>query len=117
MNRLSRGLLVAGLILALWWIPVPDGLTLQAWRLFAIFAATILGFILQPLPLGAVALAGVTLSTLTGILKPGQALAHRFCFSFCQGLHQDRSRTTDCLSAYCLVWQQQLKACIYSGTQ
>lgn len=75
MNRLSRGLLVAGLILALWWIPVPDGLTLQAWRLFAIFAATILGFILQPLPLGAVALAGVTLSTLTGILKPGQALA------------------------------------------
>ena len=75
MNRLSRGLLVTEFILALWWIPVPDGLTLQAWRLFVIFAATILGFILQPLPLGAVALAGVTLSTLTGILPPSQALS------------------------------------------
>ncbi len=75
MNRMMRGAIVVGLAAVLWWLPVPVGLTVQAWHLFAIFAATILGFILQPMPLGAVALAGVTFSALLGILKPGEALA------------------------------------------
>ena len=75
MNRCTRGLLTLGLMVILWWIPVPEGLALQAWHLFAIFAATILGFILQPMPLGAVALAGVTFSALTNTIKPAQALA------------------------------------------
>lgn len=75
MNRLTRGFIVASLAIVLWWIPVPDGLTMQAWHLFAIFAATILGFILQPMPLGAVALAGVTCSAFTEVLKPAESLA------------------------------------------
>lgn len=75
MTRFTRGLIVVGLAGILWCIPVPAGLTLKAWHLFAIFAATILGFILQPMPLGAVALAGITFSALTGILKPAESLA------------------------------------------
>lgn len=75
MNPLRRGLLVVALLAILWFLPVPAGLTLTAWHLFAIFAATICGFVLQPMPLGAVALAGVTFSALTGTLKPAAALA------------------------------------------
>lgn len=75
MNRMIRGVIVIGLMAALWFSPVPQGLSLQAWHLFAIFAAAIAGFILQPLPLGGVALAAITLSGLTGVLKPQEALA------------------------------------------
>lgn len=74
MNRLIRGAIVIALMVVLWYIPVPKGLTVQAWHLFAIFAATIFGFILQPMPLGAVALVGIMLSALTGTLKAQEAL-------------------------------------------
>ena len=35
-----------------WFYPVPDGLTPQAWHMFAIFAATIAAILTQPLPSG-----------------------------------------------------------------
>src|SRR5689334_15913384 len=41
-------------------IPVPQGITPQSWRLLAIFAATIMGSIVQPLPGSAMVLLGVT---------------------------------------------------------
>ena len=75
MTRLKRTLFIIGLLSIIWFLPVPIGLSVQAWHLFAIFAATILGFILQPMPLGAVALAGITFAALTGTLKPAAALA------------------------------------------
>lgn len=75
MNRLQRGFLTFSVLILLWLLPVPDGLTAAAWHLFAIFAAVILGFILQPMPLGAVALAGITLAALTNTVKPAEALA------------------------------------------
>jgi len=64
----------AGFVLA-FLVPAPDGVTLQGWRLLAIFIATILGMILQPLPTGAMVLLGVTAVALTGTLPPARALA------------------------------------------
>lgn len=63
---------VIGLII--WFIPVPAGLKPQAWQLFAIFVATIAGFILQPMPIGGVALTAIGLTGLLGILKPAEIL-------------------------------------------
>ncbi|MDQ0205067.1 anion permease [Pectinatus haikarae] len=75
MNRLVRGSIVLVSLMLIWLLPVPAGLTVEAWHIFAIFAAVILGFILQPMPLGAVALAGVTYPALIGLLKPSEVLA------------------------------------------
>ena len=57
---------VVGIIL--WLItPIrPEGLSADAWHMFAIFVATIIGCITQPLPIGAVAMIGFTLTVLTG---------------------------------------------------
>jgi divalent anion:Na+ symporter, DASS family len=55
--------------------PIPAGVTVQGWRLFAIFVGTILGLMFQPLPLGAMALLGVAAAALSGALTAGQALA------------------------------------------
>ena len=58
--RIVKGLApfaLAGVILL---IPRPEAVEPEGWVVFAIFAGTILGLILRPLPLGAVALIGLT---------------------------------------------------------
>ena len=55
-------------------LPVPGGITPQAWRLLAIFVATIVGSILQPVSGGAMVLLGVAAVALTGALPVEQAL-------------------------------------------
>ena len=59
----------------LWLIPFPDGLSPEAWHIFAIFVATILGFILQPIPIGAMGFLGVTAAALTGTLPVSAAIS------------------------------------------
>ncbi|XP_061350236.1 dicarboxylate transporter 1, chloroplastic [Gastrolobium bilobum] len=52
----------------LWFVPVPSGVSRNAWQLLAIFLGTIVGIITQPLPLGAVAILGLGVSVLTKTL-------------------------------------------------
>ncbi|KAM7497167.1 hypothetical protein LguiA_021581 [Lonicera macranthoides] len=52
----------------IWLIPVPAGVSQNAWQLLSIFLATIVGIITQPLPLGAVALMGLGACVLTKTL-------------------------------------------------
>jgi divalent anion:Na+ symporter, DASS family len=63
---------LSGIVVAL--LPVPAGITPQAWRLLAIFVATIVGSILRPLPGGAIVLLGISALALTGALPVEQAL-------------------------------------------
>ncbi len=62
-----------GLVIAL--IPPPAGVTREAWTLLAIFIATIVGSIVQPLTGSAMVLLGVIATTLFGALKVEKALA------------------------------------------
>ena len=64
--------LVAGALV--WFLPPPEGVTIAAWHLLAIFMATILGLVLQPLPMGAVVLMGLTATVFTGTLTINEAL-------------------------------------------
>jgi len=70
-----RGLIVLAIGAAIWFFPVPTGLKPEAWHLVAIFVSTILGFILQPLPIGALAFLSVTFTAFAGVLKPAEALS------------------------------------------
>eukprot|EP00897_Mesotaenium_endlicherianum_P008240 jgi/Mesen1/7444/ME000389S06784 len=49
-------------------VPVPAGVTKQAWHLLAIFLSTITGLVLSPLPVGAWAFLGLTTAVLTRTL-------------------------------------------------
>lgn len=75
MNKLTRGLITFAIGAVIWFFPVPVGLKIEAWRLFAIFVATIVGFILQPLPIGSMAFVSITFTALVGILKPEEVLS------------------------------------------
>jgi DASS family divalent anion:Na+ symporter len=61
--------------LAIWFAPSPAGVDPKAWHLLAIFVATVLGFIVQPMPMSAVAVLGITATVLTRTLTMGQALS------------------------------------------
>lgn len=61
--------------LALWFSPAPEGLSLQAWHMFAIFAATIAGILTQPLPSGAVMLIALCATIFTKTLTEAKALS------------------------------------------
>src|SRR5699024_4395556 len=45
----------------------PDSLSIQAWYMFAIFVATIIACITQPMPIGAVSILGFTVKVITGV--------------------------------------------------
>ncbi len=59
--------------LVIWFIPVPEGVTQDAWHLFAIFAATILGIILKAAPMGTMCMMAIAFTALTQVVAPGDA--------------------------------------------
>lgn len=69
MSKRTKVLILVALGLIIWFSPPPVGVKAEAWKLLAIFAATIGGFILQPLPIGAVAFISLVVSALSGVLK------------------------------------------------
>ncbi|MHC4236263.1 MAG: SLC13 family permease, partial [Planctomycetota bacterium] len=67
--------LAAGLGAVIWYIPAPEAVKPEAWHLLAIFVATVVAIVLQPLPMAAVAVLGLAATTLTGTLTIDQALS------------------------------------------
>jgi DASS family divalent anion:Na+ symporter len=65
----------AALAVILWWTPPPEGLSIQAWRLFAIFATAIVAVIVDALPILTAAVFAVAAAVLTGVLAPTDAYA------------------------------------------
>lgn len=74
-SNFQKGIFTVLVGIVLWFMPVPAGLKPQAWHMFAIFVATIIGFILHPIPIGGVALIAVGLSGFLKVLKPAEALS------------------------------------------
>ena len=73
-SRLLRWGIVLGVAAGILLIPVPSGITPQSWRLLAIFAATITGSIVRPIPGAAVVLLGITALPVFRVLPINEAL-------------------------------------------
>ena len=72
-----QGLLLSVLVgLAIWFIPIPEGLSTKAWGMLALFVATIVAIIAKAMPMGAATLVALVISGLTGLTplspKPGE---------------------------------------------
>ncbi|MGV2333254.1 MAG UNVERIFIED_CONTAM: anion permease [Planctomycetaceae bacterium] len=59
----------------LWTLDVPYGVTSEAWHLLIIFICTIIGVVMNPLPIGAITSLGVLACILTKTLSMGEALS------------------------------------------
>src|ERR1044071_4125077 len=73
-SRLLRWGIVLLVAIGILLIPVPAGITPQSWRLLAIFAATITGSIVCPIPGAAVVLLGVAALPVFRVLTINEAL-------------------------------------------
>lgn len=73
-DRSLRFAALGAVALAMWFVPAPAGVQPGAWHLFAIFFATIMGLILQPVPMGAIVIMGLTACVFTGTLSITDAL-------------------------------------------
>jgi DASS family divalent anion:Na+ symporter len=68
-------LLLVGIYFAVqWFLPRPESVKPEGWRLLGIFLATVAGLMLRPIPGGALVLIGVTTVALTKTLTMAQAL-------------------------------------------
>ena len=74
-RSLLKKALPFALALAIWFTPVPGGLTAPAWHLFAIFASAIVAVILNAFPLLTAAVLAVAAAVLSGTLDPVKAFA------------------------------------------
>ena len=72
---LGLAALVAVFLLVAFLVPRPPAITPEGWRLFAIFAATVSGLVLEPLPGGAIVFLGVLASAMFGGLTLPHALS------------------------------------------
>jgi DASS family divalent anion:Na+ symporter len=70
------GAIVVAITLIIWFvIPVPVGVTPEAWHLLALFVGTIVAIILKVLPIGAIAIIAISLVAITGVTSPDPKIA------------------------------------------
>ena len=61
--------------LGIWFVPAPEGVTLEAWRLFGIFAAAIFSVVAGALPILVASVLAVAAAVLSGVVEPAKAYA------------------------------------------
>ncbi len=76
----------------LWLVPAPHGLSDAAWHCFAVFAATIVSFLIRPMPMGPMVLLALIVLTATGTLaeiptEPYHSMPDRNKAAFVYALH------------------------------
>lgn len=73
--RLLRWAAVLGAAAIVLLLPRPEGVSVEGWRLLAIFVATIVGLIVQPLPMGALVIIAITVTAITRTVTVQVALS------------------------------------------
>ena len=68
-------LATVALALVIWFVAPPEGLTVPAWRLFALFVAAIFSVIVGAFPILTASVLAAAAAVLTGLLTPAQAYA------------------------------------------
>lgn len=63
------------LLVGIWLLPCPEGLSPKAWHMFAIFVATIIGILCSPMPSGALLFLALAITVLSGTANIGMVLS------------------------------------------
>jgi di/tricarboxylate transporter len=69
--KITQTLITFAIGIVIWLIPAPTGVSAEAWHLFAIFVATIIGIILKAAPMGTMCMIAIAITAFLQILAPG----------------------------------------------
>lgn len=68
MSKQTIGMIVPiAVLFVLWFLPTPQGLSLEGWHFLAIFLAVIIGLVIEPVPAALVGLVGISVVALLGL--------------------------------------------------
>lgn len=67
-NQTIKMMLPIVVLFALWFVPVPEGLTIKAWHFMSIFMAVVIGLIVEPVPAALVGFTGISLVAVLGLM-------------------------------------------------
>lgn len=68
MSKQMIGMMIPlAVLFVLWFLPAPQGLSVDAWHFLAIFLAVIVGLVIEPIPSALVGLVGVSVISLIGL--------------------------------------------------
>lgn len=68
MSKQTIGMIVPiAVLFVLWFLPAPQGLTIEGWHFLAVFLAVIIGLVIEPVPAALVGLVGVSVVALIGL--------------------------------------------------
>ena len=82
MSKKAISMLVPVLVmLVVWFIPAPEGLSANAWHFMAIFLGVVVGLIIEPVPAALVGLVGVCLVAMMGLIDPKPAEGVKWALS------------------------------------
>lgn len=70
MSNLTKAIIPIAVLVVLWFIPSPEGLSTNAWHFLAIFFAVVVGLILEPVPAALIGFAGISLVAILGLIDP-----------------------------------------------
>ncbi|MGE0050419.1 MAG: DASS family sodium-coupled anion symporter [Arcobacter sp.] len=67
-NQTIKYIVPVAVLLILWFIPAPEGLSANAWHFLAVFFAVVVGLIIEPVPAALVGFTGISLVALLGLV-------------------------------------------------
>lgn len=69
MSKQTIGMIVPiAMLFVFWFLPTPQGLSLEGWHFLAIFLAVIIGLVIEPVPAALVGLVGISVVALLGLV-------------------------------------------------
>ena len=73
-KKMLHWAIIIGIGIAIWLIPAPEGVKQQGWNMLAIFVSTIVGLILSPIPIGAMAMLAICVAALFKVATMNELL-------------------------------------------
>ena len=75
MSKRTKLLIIVAIGALIWLLPSPEGVRPGAMRLLGVFVATVVGLIIQPLPVGSVAFIGLVVAGFSGVIGINEILS------------------------------------------
>ena len=70
MSQRVKYIIPLAVLIIFWFLPAPEGLSVDAWHFLAIFFAVVVGLVIEPVPAALIGMVGISLTAVLGLMGP-----------------------------------------------